>query len=203
MGGDDYRIRSLRDRQQYWDPEGEAERAGISSASWPLFGLVWPIGLQLAGEMSRFAFAGKRILEVGCGLGLSSLVLSRRQADVTASDYHPLAGEFLRINAELNGLPPIPYRRASWADADVDLGLFDLIVGSDVLYERDHPGVLAEFVARHSAPDGQVMVADPGRAQCGKFIAEMRSEGYRNGERRARADEGRGDSGRIMSFTRD
>jgi predicted nicotinamide N-methyase len=153
--------------------------------------------------MSRFPVAGKRILEVGCGLGLSSLVLSRRHADVTASDYHPLAEEFLRINAALNGLAPIPFRRASWADPAVDLGRFDLIVGSDVLYERDHPGVLAAFVARHAAPAAHVVVADPGRAQCGSFIAVMRSEGYRNDEQPTRADERKAKPGRIMSFTRD
>jgi hypothetical protein len=95
IGGDDFHIRALRDRQQYWDPDGEAERAGISSATWPLFGLLWPAGIALAEEMSRFAVAGKSILEVGCGLGLGSLVLQRRGANITACDHHPLAEEFL------------------------------------------------------------------------------------------------------------
>jgi predicted nicotinamide N-methyase len=108
IGTEDYRIRALRDRQQYWDPEGAAERLGISSASWPLFGLVWPAGLALADEMSRFAVAGRSVLEIGCGLGIASLVLRRRGADVTATDNHPLTAEFLRRNAELNDLPPSP-----------------------------------------------------------------------------------------------
>ena len=36
--GADLRMRSLLDRQQFHDPAGEAEQAGISSALWPLFG---------------------------------------------------------------------------------------------------------------------------------------------------------------------
>ena len=90
LSGDDYRIRALADRQQYADPDGLAERAGISSAQWCLFGQLWPAGRILAAAMVEFDIAGKRILEIGCGLGLSSLVLQRRRADITASDHHPL-----------------------------------------------------------------------------------------------------------------
>lgn len=204
IGSSDYRIRGLLDRQQYWDPDGDAERAGISSAAWPLFGLVWPAGLALADEMSRFSVAGKTILEVGCGLGVSSLVLQRRGADITATDHHPLAEEFLRVNAALNDLPPITFRRTSWTSAGADLGRFDLIVGSDILYERGHPAELARFVARHTTPGGEVILADPGRSHCGRFSAEMLEEGYGRSERRRSfpsvAEPAK--SGRIMSFAR-
>ena len=91
IGTVSYQIRTLRDRRQFSDPDGCAERIGISSASWPLFGVVWPAGLALAEEMSRFPITGKQILEVGCGIGLPSLVLQRRGDNITACDYHPLA----------------------------------------------------------------------------------------------------------------
>src|SRR5512134_3285590 len=122
IGAEDFHIRSLLDRQQYWDPDGCAARAGISSAAWPIFGVLWPAGLALANEMSRFAVAGKSILEVGCGIGLCSMVLQRRGANITASDYHPLAGEFLRFNTDLNGLPPIKFHNAPWAGPNPELG---------------------------------------------------------------------------------
>jgi ETFB lysine methyltransferase len=181
IGDFDYRIRTLRDRQQFSDPDGQAERAGISSASWPLFGLIWPAGLALAERMSGFAdadLAGKRILEVGCGIGLASLVLKRRRQDITASDYHPLAGEFLQHNADLNQLPAIAFQNAAWAGPNPDLGRFDLIIGSDLLYERDNPALLAGFLACHANPAAQVIVSDPGRSHCGKFSSEMIAQGY-------------------------
>ena len=181
IGDLDYRVRTLRDRQQFSDPDGEAERAGISSASWPLFGLIWPAGLVLAERMSRFAdadLAGKRILEVGCGLGLASLVLKRRRHDITASDYHPLAGEFLQHNAELNQLPAIAFKNAPWAGPNPDLGRFDLIIGSDLLYERDNPALLAGFLACHARPEAQIIVSDPGRSHCGRFSTQMAAQGY-------------------------
>ncbi len=43
LGTSDFMIRSLLDRQQFADPEGLAEALGISSASWPLFCLLWAI----------------------------------------------------------------------------------------------------------------------------------------------------------------
>lgn len=204
IGADDYRVRSLVDRQQFSDPAGLAESLGISSATWPLFGVTWPAGIALAEEMTDFAIAGKRILEVGCGLGLISLVLQRRGADITACDHHPLAEEFLRQNCELNGLAPVPFVRAPWEGPNPNLGKFDLILGGDLLYERDHPALLSGFVAQHANPVSEVIVSDPGRPHCGRFAKLMIEQGYVRTDRRFRAtgSEGPAPRGRIMSFVR-
>ena len=204
IGAADYRIRSLSDRQQYWDPDGRAERAGISSAAWPIFGVVWPSGIAMAREMNQLAFAGLKILEVGCGIGLSSLVLQRLGADITASDHHPLAEEFLRFNSDLNGLAPIKFCHAPWAGPNPDLGRFDLIVGSDLLYERDHPVLLSAFLACHTEAAARVLLADPGRGRCGQFTNAMTVQGYQRSEQRFRCDgeTNANPRGRMLSFTR-
>jgi predicted nicotinamide N-methyase len=204
VGAHDYHIRSLRDRQQFWDPDSLSAQAGISSALWPLFGVVWPAGLALAEEMSQFPIDGKRILEVGCGIGLCSLVLQQRGANITASDYHPLAEEFLRYNTDLNGLLPIHFQHAPWVGPNLDLGRFDLLVGSDLLYERDHPALLAAFLACHANPIAQVILTDPGRTYCGQFSTKMAAQGYTRTERRRHftGSDIPSSSGRIMSFIR-
>lgn len=179
-------IRSLLDRQQFTDPQGVAEGLGISSAAWPLFGLVWPSGLHLAAAMAiRPLLASERILEIGCGLGLASLVMHRRGGDVTASDCHPLAGGFLRENLRLNELPPMPYCHGHWGEQEASTdfgpsveGLFDLIIGSDVLYERDDAGVLSSFIGRHGAPVCEVMIIDPNRGNRSPFHRRMAAMGY-------------------------
>jgi predicted nicotinamide N-methyase len=201
IGTSDFHVRTLIDRQQFSDPDGSAERAGIGSAGWPMFGVLWPSGLALAEIMSTLALDGRSILEVGCGLALSSLVLQRRQANITASDHHPLAGEFLRHNAELNHLPPIAYQEAAWADPNPTLGRFDLLIGSDLLYERDHPALLSDFLARHANPSAQVILADPGRSRCGQFSARMAAQGYTRTEPWAAAA-AKGSRSRILSFVR-
>ncbi len=206
-------IRSLLDRQQYADLEGVAEGLGISSAAWPLFGLVWPSGLHLAAVMAiRPLLASERILEIGCGLGLASLVMHRRGGDVTASDCHPLASGFLRENLRLNALPPMPYCHGHWGSQETSTnfgprvdGLFDLIIGSDVLYERDDAGVLSSFIGRHGAPVCEVIIIDPNRGNRAPFHRRMVAMGFALHETpicRPRSVTESAYSGRLLHFRR-
>lgn len=181
-------ICSLLDRQQFFDPLGRAEAVGISSAAWPLFGLVWPSSLHLAARMAgRPLVASERILEVGCGLALASLVAHRRGADVTASDCHPLTARFLARNARLNRLPPLRYRLGDWAAAPGlpgregkarVFGRFGLIIGSDVLYERDDAGHLSAFIDRHAGVQAEVLIVDPNRGNRPAFHRRMAAAGF-------------------------
>ncbi len=187
-GVDDLLIRSLFDRQQFADPFGVAERLGISSAAWPLFGLLWPSGRQLAARLAQRAVTpGERILEIGCGLAIASLVGHRQGRSVTASDCHPLAGAFLAENLRLNHLPPMAYRHGPWPaaaagdetaqDSPVN-GQFDLIMGSDILYERDEQGTLAAFIASHASLHAEVWVVDPDRGNRSAFHRHMARHGF-------------------------
>ncbi len=176
--GPDLQIRSLLDRLQFDDPSGEADQAGISSAAWPLFGLLWPSGRVLADTMVLFEIKGKRILELGCGLALASLVIHRRGGDITASDNHPLAAAFLLENLRLNDLPTMKYQVGNWTHNNLALGQFDLIIGSDVLYDRAQPETLSQFVSHHSAAAVQVVIVDPNRGNQGSFTRKMGVLGY-------------------------
>jgi len=174
----DIHLRSLRDNQEFSDPLGAAERLGISSASWPLFGVIWPSGRVLAQFMDDFDCQGKRVLEVGCGLGLASLLLNHRHVDITATDYHPEANAFLQINAQLNDDQLIPFVRTGWADVISELGTFDLIIGSDLLYEREQSTLLATFIQQHSKPQCEIVLVDPGRGHHAHFSKQMLGLGY-------------------------
>jgi predicted nicotinamide N-methyase len=173
-------IRSLLDQQQYADRSGVAAALGISSAAWPMFGLLWPSGAQLAALMvARPPAAGARVLEIGCGLALASLVCQRLGIHITASDRHPLAHEFLDANARLNGLALLRYRHGDWAlhDGEPD-GVYDLIIGSDLLYERDSAGLLAGFIGRRAAVVGEVRIVDPDRGNRPAFHRHMAVQGF-------------------------
>jgi len=196
-GVDDIVIRSLLDRQQFSDPLGDALAQGISSAAWPMFGLLWPSGVQLAARIAlRPVTDGERILELGCGLALASLVGHRRGADMTASDCHPLAESFLLENLRLNQLGPMKYRHGHWgghaaAPARGELpasemldGRFQLIIGSDLLYERDDDGTLSRTIARHAAPGAEVWIVDPDRGNRAAFHRQMLAAGFSGREER-------------------
>jgi predicted nicotinamide N-methyase len=206
-------IRSLLDREQFSDPEGLAERLGISSATWPLFGLLWPSGAHLAARMALRPVTAEKILEIGCGLALASLVGHRRGADVTASDCHPMAGSFLLENLRLNDLAPMKYRQGQWGkaeNADDDnavQGRFDLIMGSDLLYERDSNGDLAGFIEHHAQNRAEVWIVDPDRGNRPSFNRHMAAQGFDRHEERldspATAEGGVAYKGRMLVYRRE
>jgi len=178
FGEVDIHLRTLRDRQQYFDVDGIAEKLGISSATWPLFGVIWASGEVLAHHMLNYEIAGRHILEVGCGIALASLVLNQRFADITATDYHPEAEHFLVENVRLNKGKKIPFFRTGWCDKESLLGEFDLIIGSDLLYERGHAEMLSTFIDQHAMEHCDVIIVDPGRGQHARFSKRMVELGY-------------------------
>lgn len=203
VGGHAYRLRVLSDRQQFADPDGHGERLGISSAQWSLFGQLWPSGRLLAQAMDRADIAGKRVLEIGCGIGLPSLVLQRRGAIVVASDMHPLAESFLAYNAALNELPALHYRQLRWGQPLPTLGDFDMIIASDVLYERGHAELLSNVVRRHARPDCELVITDPGRGYSAELTRLLAAQGFGVSESRcAMDDEDTATRGRLLHYRR-
>ena len=180
IGGKDYHIQSLKDRQQYHDPDNVASNAGISSSNWPIFGQVWPAGLVLAEIMSRHDVDGLRILELGCGLGIAAMILTERNASVIATDQHHMSQIFMAHNSRVNDVAATTFALCDWTQLETEFGEFDLIIGSDLLYETIHPKLLAEFIAAHCKPTAEVIMVDGGRKLSGRFDRLMLENGFNN-----------------------
>ncbi len=178
FGDQDIHLRTLRDNQQFDESKQDNACTGVPPAGWAHFGTVWESGEVLARLMHVHAVRGLRVLEVGCGIGLSSLVLRHRGADVTATDHNPEAGLFLAENVELNALAPIRFVRSGWGDALSALGRFDLVIGSDLLYEPDSAQLLGGFIDRHSESRCEVIIVDPGRGFRSAFVKKMIALGF-------------------------
>lgn len=182
-------IYTLLDRQQYYDPTGAAERLGICSAAWPLFGMLWPSGVQLAIKIAKKTVDPKqRILEIGCGLAIASLVAHRLGGNVTASDRHPMAQHFLSKNLLNNTLPQMTYKYGQWGRQEPvsieDTGApilsqrYELIMGSDLLYEPSSPAQIAEFIHNHATAKSEAWVMDPNRGYRNQFSRSMADYGF-------------------------
>jgi predicted nicotinamide N-methyase len=55
---------------------------------------------------------------------------------------------------------------------------WDLIIASDVLYDKTQPATLLRFLMRALSPKGRALVADPGRTYVEGFFAEAKKVGY-------------------------
>lgn len=199
-----YLLRTLKDRQQFYDHRQRAQALGISSATWPLFGIVWPASRVLAATVSMVELEGKRVLEIGCGIALTSIVLHSMGIDITASDYHPLAKEFLDKNILANKMLPIKFQTGNWETENPLLGEFDLIIGSDILYEPAHAQSVSRFIDCHSSNDVEVIIVDPGRGNRASFTKNMIALGFTHHFERfdIEQDDGSSCKGRILHFQR-
>ena len=95
----------------------------------PYWGTLWPSARMLAARIADAEGRGRRLLELGCGVGLVSLSASLAGFDVLATDYYADALEFVAANAQHNGLTGIATRCVDWRQYPSDLVGFDLIVG--------------------------------------------------------------------------
>jgi predicted nicotinamide N-methyase len=141
----------------------------------PYFGILWPAARALGTFLSENPgiVRGKRILELGCGLGLPSLVASHFGGDVLATDFHPDVEDYFLRNCRHSSIRA-SYKRLNWRE---DLGegeKFDVVMGSDVLYESKHPGEVARGLLKFVKPNGKILLSDPGRNYLQPFIAAMR-----------------------------
>lgn len=178
VGKINLKLKALKDRDQYFDPHKLAKKAGITEAYWSFFGQLWPAGLALANSVKTLNFNNKRVLELGCGLGLPSLILKKKGIDITASDRHPLSEQFLDFNSDLNHLSEIPFIDLNWEEPDLSIGKFDAIIASDVLYEEQHINQLSKLINKLAKPEAEVYITCPGRGFRNKFSRKMVKKGF-------------------------
>jgi predicted nicotinamide N-methyase len=143
----------------------------------PYWAELWASGLALAHDLSMRSLRGKRTLELGCGLGLPSIAAARAGGRVLATDWSPDALRATAENAARNGVA-VETMLCSWARpaAIVERAPWDLVLASDVLYERRNADQLRAVLPRLVDERGRVLIADPGRAPAGDFLERMEGD---------------------------
>ena len=138
----------------------------------PYWSVLWRSGVALARELEASELAGLRVVELGCGLAVPSLAAARAGATVLATDASCEALELVERNARENDLT-VSTARVDWATPDelVARRRFDLVLASDVLYERASVGPLLALLPRLAR---EVWIADPGRPAAAKFVEQAR-----------------------------
>ena len=123
--------------------------------------------------------AGRRAVELGCGVGLPSIVALAHGAEVIATDHYEAALDFTTHNARTNlGREP-QTALLDWHAPDTSrFGTFDLVFAADVLYERRNAPALADLTPRLLAPGGEAVFADPRRENAPPFLELMEERGF-------------------------
>jgi predicted nicotinamide N-methyase len=156
------------------DWEGLREDEALAGRGVPYWARLWPSGRALAAAVAAGpSLAGRRVLELGCGLGLPSVAAARAGASVLATDASSDAVVFAAHNLALNELSG-DAAVAAWADAGgalVDGGPWDLVLAADVLYLNANVESLLRLLPRLG---GDAWIADPNRRGARDFLAAAR-----------------------------
>jgi predicted nicotinamide N-methyase len=163
LRGRDLRLLRPRDAEALLDEEAFEREEFL-----PYWAELWPSSLALARMIAGRALRGARTLELGCGLGLPSIAAALAGGRVLATDWSPQAIEMTAANAERNGVE-VETLVCSWTEPEplVARAPWDLVLASDVLYERRNGDVLLDLLPRLG---DEVWLADPGRPAAAPFL---------------------------------
>ena len=136
----------------------------------PYWADIWPSSTILAAKLLEIGGTGKTALELGCGVGLCTMAARIAGFDVLSTDYYEDSLDFTRANAFTNLGSEARTRLLDWRHLPGDVGNFDLVFASDVLYEREYAELLPTIFGRTLLPGGSALVADPGRVAAPFFV---------------------------------
>lgn len=144
--------------------------------NFPLWSKIWEASIILSDYLAGMPVESeKRFLEIGCGMGVVGVVASAFGHRVTMTEYNPDALNFARANACANLLADdsgLEITELDWTRPRLE-GLFDTIVGSEVIYkEKDYQPILRLFKT-YLRPSGEIILAEGVRKTSMEFFRQM------------------------------
>jgi len=144
----------------------------------PYWAELWDSAAGLAQRLVQLPISSAtRVLDLGCGMGLAGAVAAAMGARVLLADREPTALLLARLNS-LAFARRVRTRCLDWR-RDRLRERFDLILGSDILYERSQWDPLAAFWMEHVTAQGRVLLGEPGRAAGDLFETWIAGRGWR------------------------
>jgi predicted nicotinamide N-methyase len=145
------------------------ESASESGGGDPFWAQLWPTSVQLAEAILDAEWpADAKAIELGCGVGLASLAALSKGLHVTLSDYNPLAVELAVENAQRCGFTNVASLVLDWRSPPAQK--FDVILASDVVYDRQLHGPLIHTIETLAHAHSTVWISDRGRMSLEDFF---------------------------------
>lgn len=131
----------------------------------PYWSELWPSSLMLGKFILKnpHIFRKKKCLDLGCGLGVVSMALKLAQAIVYSQDIIFNSLIFLKKNFYMNKIPHPICIQGDWRYPCFKRNSLDIIVASDILYEKRFHMPILKFVIYTLKEHGTVYLTTPKR----------------------------------------
>lgn len=172
IGDRTWQITCVTDQDALLDGVNEVEHV-------PYGFLLWESAVALARWLTERPewVRGKRVLELGAGVGLAGLVAQHIGAKVYQTDHRADVLVLAQENARQNDVA-LPHQFiADWRSWE-HTSQYDLILGADILYERAMHRHLAPIFHANLASGGTLLLSDPSRPQALELIAALEDQGW-------------------------
>lgn len=179
--GRPWTLERAADLETLWENMDDASHAFADDERLPYWTELWPSSLVLANWLADNAahIKGRMCLDMGCGLGLCSLVGSWLGARVIGMDYEPEALHFAHRNATINAVPQALWTVMDWRNPAIAAQSIDVVWGGDIMYERRFVEPVLAFLDHVLAQNGKAWVAEPGRSVYNHFRDALDMRGWK------------------------
>jgi predicted nicotinamide N-methyase len=166
IGQTELHFHKPRSIDRYLDPDDVMR-------GFPMWSKLWEASAVLVQYMADLPVDQERsILELGAGLGVAGITAAALGHTVTLTEYDPNALLFLQANAAQNNCDRAKVRRLDWFKPDLE-GRFDLIIGSELVYQDEAVDALGALFNRYLNPQGRVVLVERVRTTGTLFFERM------------------------------
>lgn len=172
-----YTIAALKDPADLLDDPEFAQQ--FTEEDRAPYGLeLWPAAIMLADYIVQMGDgAGRSAIEIGCGLGLVSMIASKMNWRMLATDREKYSLQFADYNASQNEVDIHQFETLNWHEPKMNQP-FSWVFAADVLYQRvDHEPIL-KCLGLLMAPNGVAFISDPNRSVADQFSTLAESQGF-------------------------
>ncbi len=167
FGEKQIRLLKIADLEEFLD--GKDPFADVSE--FPFWIRLWDAAMILAYVLgSQAGVEGRKLLELGAGLGAPGLAAAAAGFEVTISDYEEIIMDFQKVSAAASGLAGIHFMHLDWLNPP-EMQPFDVLAGAEILFRDEFFQPLLNIFRTCLKPDGEIYLAhDAKRQSLPKFL---------------------------------
>ncbi|GAB4380562.1 MAG: methyltransferase domain-containing protein [Calditrichia bacterium] len=176
-----YQLFTVKDIDELLDRliEQPPDHPEVKDERLPYWAEIWPSSIALARFLSQknLIESEARIIEIGCGIGLVGMAVANTSSHILLTDYQPDALLFAELNWLMNlGRSPT-LQLLDWRNPAME-ERFDVVLASDVIYEKRFFHPLIHTFESLLLPEGHVYLSEPNRPVAHNFFDLLHPAGF-------------------------